>query len=188
MTPVGQLKALATALVITRLAASRSPEEFRETAVRDTLAVGTLFYLGGLIEKISGYVLDKFFATPEKGIELIKGSNAKTLLSMINPLDTHRIRSFDDIEALKNIVSPNKLKQLKLHKSIVYLIGMVSSIAVLGIFIPWLNIRTTRKQMLEKQNASNTNHFSPALNLTPDPALTTNYNPANLRKKVNLIG
>ena len=62
-----------------------------------------------------------------------------------------KIRSFEDINALK-MNYPKEFKAIMGHKCFSYLASLGVAIAILGIFIPWLNVITTRHQ-LKKETA-----------------------------------
>ena len=98
---------------------------------------------------------------------------------MLNPFTKYRVRSFDDIKALENVIDPKNYKDLMRNKSTVFITGMAVAIAVLGLFIPWLNVQITRQQMLKKNQGKKQEpaiQFSSKLNLTPNPNLKPNIN------------
>lgn len=195
LAPKNQMKALYAATIAARLAASRSQEEFRETFTRDLPGWLTLFYVASIVENAVGYLLDAASKSCSKdgAFSLIKGPEGKNFLKMLNPFSPHRVRSFKDIEALQEIANPENLKALKRNKAVVFAVGMLSSIAVLGVLIPWFNVQITRKEVLEEGkdhqktagnttasfNGNNKYHFSSKLNLTPNSNLkpgATNVN------------
>lgn len=94
---------------------------------------------------------------------------AKKFVQMLNPFGSHKVRSFEDIEAVKNIIKPENFKELMRNKSITFIVGLASSIALLGLFIPWLNVQITRKEVLAKQQKTH-----PKVNMTPDPNFKPN--------------
>lgn len=151
---VGAMKCLYACTILSRLSNSRSKEEVREIATRDVPAWMTFFYLAAVIEKSVGYCLDKITASAKTGISLLKGQKeGRSLLKMLNPLDgEYKVRSFEDIKSLKDVVDPQNYKDLMRNKCGVYAIGLLASIAVLGIIIPTINVVITRKKVMEKQN------------------------------------
>lgn len=165
LAPKAQMKGLYAGTIAARLAASRSKEEFRETFTRDIPGWLTLFYLASIVENAVGFLLDK--ASPasqaKDGFSLIKGQGEKSFLQMLNPLTKHKVRSFQEIEFLKEVADPKNYKELRRNKAAVFAIGLLAPILTLGILIPWFNVQITRKQMLgeEKGNAKEkSNHFS----------------------------
>jgi hypothetical protein len=184
-----QTKTLYSATIAARLAASRSKEEFRETFTRDIPSWATLFYVAGIVENALGFVLDKMSPASQskEAVSLIKGpENTKNFLKMLNPFTKHKVRSFDDIKALKGTISEQNFKELMRNKSAVFAVGMLAPIIVLGMFIPWLNVQITRKEVLEAENkeksckaSPNEFTFAPNVNLTPDPNFKPNQNTFN---------
>lgn len=192
MAPGPQMKALYAGTISARLLASRSKEELRETFTRDIPGWATLFYVASIVENAVGYLLDKLSPSCQKegAFSLIKGPEGKNFLKMLNPLSKHKVRSFEDIEAIKTAISPENFKALSRNKAIVFAVGMLSSIAVLGMFIPWVNVQITRKEVLNEGNKNNSADkaksntdselnvqpsFSNKLNLTPK-ANNTGFN------------
>lgn len=152
LAPKNQVFALVVGTFAARALASRSKEELRETLTRDCTTLVVLFYLASIVENSIGYILDKMSPACQKGMSLIKGPEGKSFLKMLNPLGgKHKVRSFEDIEAIAKQIKPENLKDLMRNKSIVNVIGLLSSIAALGIFVPWLNVQITRKKVLEEQ-------------------------------------
>lgn len=174
------MKGLYAGTVGARIGAARSKEELREVATRDIPGWVTFFYGASVIQNVVGYVLDKLTPSSANGVSLIKGPGSqKNFLSMLNPLTKYRVRSFDDVKALKDTIDPKNYKDLMRNKSTVFVIGMAVAIAILGLFIPWLNVQITRKQMLNQDQGKKDNgamKFSPALNMTPDPGFKSTLN------------
>lgn len=169
-TPRNQVKVQYAATIAARLAACRSKEETRETMTRDIPGFFALLYIANIVEKSVGFLLDKISSASKQGMSLIKGPEAaKSFIQMLNPFGSHKVRSFEDIEAVKNIIKPENFKELMRNKAIVFIVGLASSIALLGLFIPWLNVQITRKEVLEKQKKSH-----PKVNMTPDPGFKPN--------------
>lgn len=194
MAPGPQMKALYAGTISSRILASRSKEELRETFTRDIPGWATLFYVASVVENAVGFVLDKLNPSCQKegAFSLIKGPEGKNFLKMLNPFGKHKVRSFEDIEALKKVASPENLKALSRNKAIVFAVGMLSSIAVLGMFIPWINVQITRKEVMEGNEKAKTDNkqedqpsawiqpdFSSKLNLTPNANLKTNSSSFN---------
>ena len=194
MAPGPQMKALYAGTISSRILASRSKEEFRETFTRDIPGWATLFYVASIVEESVGYVLDKFNPSSKKegAFSLIKGPEGKTFLKMLNPFNKYKVRSFEDIEALKKVATPENIKSLSRNKAIVFAVGMLSSIAVLGMFIPWINVQITRKEVMEGNKNSKTDNkegdqpagmiqpnFSAKLNLIPNANLKADTNSFN---------
>lgn len=194
MAPGPQMKALYAGTISARILASRSKEELRETFTRDIPGWATLFYVASIVENAVGFILDKLNPSCQKegAFSLIKGPEGKSFFKMLNPFSKHKVRSFEDIEALKKVASPENLKALSRNKAIVFAVGMLSSIAVLGMFIPWINVQITRKEVMENNEHGKTANkaeptpqawiqpeFSSKLNLTPKADLKANQSSFN---------
>ena len=152
-TSLKMMQTLYACTIASRLKNSRSKDEVREIATRDVPAWMTFFYLASVIEKVVGYCLDNATESTKKGFSLLKGEKeGRTLLKMLNPFNNEfKVRSFDDIKALKNIADPQNYKDLMRNKCGVYVTGLLASIAVLGILIPKINVAITRKKVLAEQ-------------------------------------
>lgn len=174
------MKALYAGTVGARVSAARSKEEIREVATRDIPGWLTFFYGAAIVQNVVGYALDMLTETAKGGTALVKGpSTGKKFIQMLNPFTKYKVRSFDDIKALEKVIDPKNYKDLMRNKSIVFMVGMAASIAVLGLFIPWLNVQITRKQIMNSgQGGDNKSQikFSPNVNLTPDPNFKSSFN------------
>jgi hypothetical protein len=199
MPSTNMMKGLYVTTIAARLSSARSKDEIREVATRDIPGWLTFFYASSIVQNVIGYTLDKMAKIPE-GLTLVKGpKEGKSFMAMLNPFSQYKVRSFDDINAIKNLpeMKPEILKTLTRNKSLAFILGILTSVAVLGICIPSLNVYLTRKSVAKKQaeqkaaqagGAGNNNtqtpqapqasqgqyNFSPKVSFNLDPNLKIN--------------
>lgn len=172
------MKGLYLGTIATRLALSRSQLEIRETLVRDIPGFLTFFYVAGIIQNVVGFGLDKLSKYGKNASTLIKGPGEGIKFThMLNPVTKYKVRSFADIENLQGIISKKNFDLLMRNKAIANVIGIGTSIAVLGIFLTKLNVKMTRKKAIEEQKKAEANNgssplqFSSNVNFKIDPVL-----------------
>lgn len=176
------MKGLYLGTIASRAGLARDKSEVRETLVRDIPGFMTFFYVAGIIQNVVGFALDKISKYGENASTLVKGpGEGKNFLQMLNPFTKYKVRSFADIENLQGLISEKNLNLLKRNKSIANVIGLATSISVLGIFLTNLNVKMTRARALkEQQAAKQQSTFSPKANFTLD----TNLKPQTCKVNV----
>jgi|GEM_PF-3212818 len=156
---------LYTGCIISRLVNSRDKYEFKETLARDTMGWASLFFLASVFEKTVGLAIEKISGkNNSKDVNLFlkdknEAKNLPTFLQSITPWDKkYAVRSFKDIETLPKEIA----KSLRAKKTALYLLSLAFSIGVIGIFIPWMNTVTTRKDKKREVNALKAQKHEPA--------------------------
>ncbi|MDD3013641.1 MAG: hypothetical protein PHC34_08065 [Candidatus Gastranaerophilales bacterium] len=135
--------------ILSRLVNSRDKYEFKETLARDSMGWASLFFLAAIFEKTVGLAIEKISGKADsKDVNLFlknekETKNLPSFLQAIKFWDKKfAVRSFNDIETLQD---ETLKKSLKAKKTALYLLSIAFSIGVIGIFIPWMNTVTTKK-------------------------------------------
>lgn len=161
-TPKSAAMILYTGCIASRLVNSRDKYEFRETLTRDSIGWTSLFFAAVWAEKAIGY-LSELFGRKREGdyTGLFIGKNTKeapnSLWDALKPGwmgGKYKIRSFEDIKSLESKF-PDIAKNIMKHKYISYIASFGVAIAILGIFIPWVNVITTRHQFKATKDNNN---------------------------------
>lgn len=157
---IDQLKLVYGMTIASRLLSARDKDEFRESAVKDSLGFLSLLVLGSLITKGSARLLDKSGSLINHAKEDGKGflkwltnSSLKTRDEVLySALNKHGISTVKDGKALKFselmklLPKDDKITRVKLRNlNIAQLIGYAYSAIVLGFGIPKLNDYMTGK-------------------------------------------
>jgi len=149
---------LYTGCIISRLVNSRDKYEFKETLTRDSLGWASLFFAAAIFEKTVGLAIetvDKLLngKDPQKeNLFLTKENRLPNIFEALNPFDKKfTLRTFEDIKTINDKALQKSLIQ---KKSALYLMSLAFSVGVIGMFIPWMNTVTTRKDRQKELNAA----------------------------------
>lgn len=160
---LNQFKLIYGVTIMSRFFASRSNDELRETAVKDTLGFLNWLVLGNFVAKGAAYAMDKslvYDKSGSKGFKWLINSALKTRDEVLHgALKKNGISTLDKEgkainfkNLLKLLPNADKLTKSKLrYLSIAQVAGYLYSGLVLGVGIPRLNIYMTNKREQKRQ-------------------------------------